>query len=562
VAEICRRLEGLPLTIELAAARVRLFSPAALRQRLGRLDLFADGPRDQPPRLRSLRGAIAWSYDLLAPTAQRVFRRLAVFVGPVPLEGAALVARAGDEPIAAVETELATLVDQSLLQPVPGPGDEPWFRMLEPIREFSLELLAESGEEGEARAAHVDFVGGIAARGEAVSRFEPAVSVERWLDFAEHVLPEFRAATSWLADRGDHARLLELWVGFRNLWWNRNYMSEGRAWVEPALAAARTVDRTTCFALLWTGLLAAAQGDAVAAASLVEAGLAQAHALGDPALLARALRHAGQAAGYRDDDAAAVAYHRQAAALEAAPATPEGGPSALCELGSALVRLGELDEAERVLEQALAVADRLGARLPYALDLLGLGTIARLRGRLSAARSRLAAAFAVADELHDRSLAAEGLVGCAGIAVAAGDPARAARWLGAADATRERTGRGRYRNHRQYQELVATSRQVLGDRRYKEERVAGTRLSLAEAVAETTTQPLAAHRVRAPYGLTRREREVLRLLVEGRTDKEIATDLFISGNTVTNAHVRNILAKLGVRNRAAAVALAVREELV
>ncbi|HEU0113309.1 MAG TPA: hypothetical protein VFQ80_01460, partial [Thermomicrobiales bacterium] len=238
VADICRELDGLPLAIELAAARIKLLPPGALLNRLRpRLPLLTGGPRDAPPRQRDLSTTIAWSYDLLSAEEQRLFRRLAVFVGGCTLEAAEAVAdRAGDLGLDVVDG-IAALLDDSLLRNGGGSHavNEEWLRygMLLTIREYALERLRESGEFPAAQQALEAFL--LAFAGEA-ERGLQGPDQARWLDRLDAEHDNLRAALGDAAQRGDGEFVLRLGVRLWRFWLMRGYPAEGRSWLERALA--------------------------------------------------------------------------------------------------------------------------------------------------------------------------------------------------------------------------------------------------------------------------------------------------------------------------------------
>ncbi len=234
VTEICARLDGLPLAIELAAARIKVLSPEALLARLtNRLVVLTTGARDQPERLRTMRATIRWSYDLLGRTEQTLFRRLAVFAGGFSLEAAERVVPSADQLESEIFEGIASLVDQSLLRRTDAAEGEPRFSMLETIREFALEQLAESGEEDAVRRRHAAWC---AALVEAAEERFLSVEEQIFLDRLNTELDNLRTALAWTIGRGDAPMALRL-AGAP--WWflvMRGFLSEGHACLEQALA--------------------------------------------------------------------------------------------------------------------------------------------------------------------------------------------------------------------------------------------------------------------------------------------------------------------------------------
>lgn len=229
VAAICRRLDGLPLALELAAARVKMLAPAALLARLDdRLALLTGGARDLPRRQQTLRGTLEWSHDLLAPHERALFARLATFAGGWTLAAAEAVA-AGDAPAAAVLDGLTALVDQGLVQRIAGADGAPRFTMLETIRGYAAERLAASGEGETVRARHADHYLALA---EAAEPHLKAAREGAWLARLAADQDNLRAALAWLLARGAGARAARLAVALWYFWWVRGDLSEGRRWLD------------------------------------------------------------------------------------------------------------------------------------------------------------------------------------------------------------------------------------------------------------------------------------------------------------------------------------------
>lgn len=271
IAEICRRLDGLPLAIELAAPHVRAMPLAALNARLRhRLPMLEGGPRDAPARQRTVRDTIAWSYDLLTPADQAVFSRLAVFAGGFTLEAAREVAAPGAEE--AAFSLLERLVEQHLLLPVPG-RDEPRYAMLETIREFGLERLAENGEEPAIRRGHAAYFRDLVHRLDAwVAPYMP--NSRQILDRLEDEYPNLHATLTWLRDTDDVSGVLEL-AGALNFFWQMRWrVREGRSWLEWGLAQdVEVLPAARASAQLAQSSMLFIQSDYEAAAALCEESL-------------------------------------------------------------------------------------------------------------------------------------------------------------------------------------------------------------------------------------------------------------------------------------------------
>ena len=415
IAQICRRLDGIPLAIELAAARSKVFSPQALLARLEhRLAVLIGGPRDLPPRLQTLREAIGWSHDLLLPDEQTLYRRVAVFVGGYTLTAAEAVVGRPD-----VELEtlagLTSLIDKSLLRPEEATDAEPRFRMLETIREYALGRLVDVGEADEFRRRHAEYFLSF------VEHAEPGLvgaSQASWLDRIEKEHDNLRAALNWLALRGPADHGLRLAGALRRFWRARGYLSEGRERMAMLLslsaAAARTASRAK--ALHGAGWLASQQGDYECARVLLEESLAIYRELDDPRGSGWALVDLGFLARYQGDYGTGQSSLEESLRLFKQTKDPEGAAYALGNLGLIVRDQGNYEEAEARLEASLALWSDLGDRFGYGWTLTALGMVARAQGRHELARARLEESLMVSRELGDRQNTANVLTALAALA--------------------------------------------------------------------------------------------------------------------------------------------------
>jgi predicted ATPase/DNA-binding CsgD family transcriptional regulator len=594
VAAICRRLDGLPLAIELAAARVGHLTPPALLTRLDRsLSLLIGGPRDLPERQRTLRDAIAWSHDLLSPADQVLFRLLAVFVGGFSLEAAEAVCGpqstenrkqgAGRDsssvpcslfPILSVLDGVASLVAKSLLRIEGGPSGgsdtgSPRYWMLETVREFALERLEASGEAGPVRWAHAAWALALAERegGVVIQRDDRGPAARRRLD-AEWT--NLREALAWYA-REEQGEALVRMAAALGVWWTESSrIREGLAWAERALALAPpvpSVARGT--AMLVAGRLAQDVHDFDAANAWFEAAVGLGRELGDPRLEARGLLVWGMLARGRGEYDLAEELLEAARALLLRIGDSTWAIHADYHLGAVAYGRGDLQKAEALLGETLATSRAHGSPDGvYCLEFLGL--VACERGEIALAAERLAACAELVEQLiviHQRGHV---LAAVAVLAEAASLPEAAARLFGAAEGTRgedwpstDLPERAVYA--RAAERLVA----ALGTDGFARAREQGRRLRHEDATAELHAALAAVRNVAppppaslgSPGELTPREREVLALLVAGKSNPEIGAALFISPRTA-QTHVTNILAKLGVASRTEAAAAAVRDGLV
>jgi predicted ATPase/DNA-binding CsgD family transcriptional regulator/DNA-binding XRE family transcriptional regulator len=572
VAEIVRRLDGLPLAIELGAARVKLFPPAILLARMERrLPLLTGGPRDAPQRQRTLRDAIAWSYDLLAPDAQTLFRRLAVFTGGLTLEAAQAVA-ATSAPEPEVAEGLAALVDASLVGRTGDETDtEPRFSMLETVREFGLEALAASGEEARVRAAHAAYYLDLAEH--AAWDLERG-QAHRWLAILAVEQDNLRAALEWLEHAGEPEAFLRLARSLWVFWLFRGPYGEGRAWLERALV--RGIDAPPSQrrqALFGVGLLAVNQGDVDRAETCFRESLAITQSQDDVEGTVYGWHGLGEVAMHRRQFSQATEHFAEALAwthrlADRAWAGVNAG-MALSHLGACAYAMNDLPLAASRFAEALSVQRVVGDRWGIGFSLAGVAFVARDQGQEERALTHLFEALTLFRDLGDRWMLAHVLEGLAGIA-ATWQPERAARLLGAAAALREASGLPVEPAYlASHERAAAATRAALGDAAFAAACSAGAGLSLERALAEATSvvppRPVAAiatsSRQGTPFDLTPRELDVLRLLAEGRSDKEIGAALLISHRTVM-IHVSRILAKLAVPSRALAAGEAARRGLL
>ena len=597
VADICRRLDGLPLAIELAAARTKVLSPPALLARLGRsLPLLAGGGRDLPARQQTLRDAIAGSYDLLSPEEQTLFRRLGVFVGGFTIEAAEAVSRGVEESSSREEAPilldtprghptsrlldfdvldgLGSLVDKSLVQRGDEADGEARLGLLETVREFALERLEASGEAETVRRAHAAYFLDLAEQVEA--RY---LSVEEavWLDRAEPELDNLRAALTWAATAGqaDADFGLRLAAALWRFWQTRGHVREGRTWLEETLARdAGLPTQARAKALSVVGNLAWIQKDERAAAAFHDESIAIWRALDDTSGTVRGLFLRGLVAQHEDDLAAMAALAEEGLTLLPDCDNLVWCGATLVNAGVLAQRRGELDRAAAVLAEALERYEALGFTWGVAWIRGHLGRVARDLGDRREATAQARQSLTVYRDHRDMWGVVEQMSDLATLAAEAGRAEQAARLFGAVEALREAIGIPITPADQQAHEQIVTGvRSALSASAFSAAWAAGRALSPREAVAEALAdQPVPTPEPSAPAtanradaaslaGLSLREDEVLRLLGHGKTNAEIAELLFISPRTA-GTHVANILAKLGVGSRAAAVAVAHQRGLV
>ncbi len=559
VAEICVRLEGLPLAIELAVPRLKLFSPDALRDRLERLlPWLTDGPRDLPARQRTLRDAIAWSHDLLDEDERRLFRRLGVFVGGWTLAAAARVCADADAAGDTVAAGVASLLDKSLVRRLPHPDEDVRFGMLETVREYALEQLAERGEADALRCRHAGYYADLAAETEP-KLYGPEQAA--WLERLEREHDNLRAALAWLLDRGEAEAALRLVGNLRNFWIVRDHLAEGQRWAEAALAAGPDAPAMTrARALSAAASFALRRGDYPLARAGFTEELGLLRTLGDKRHVAQTLLNLGQVANIEGEHAQAVALFEESMSLARAIGDRRTLARALNQLGEIARHNGDDARAAGRYEESLSLWRALGERERIAMVLHNLGPVVARLGEPQRAVALLSESLALSWGLRNTHGIAICLFAVAGV-VAPWAPGPGARLLGAADTLRASIGvHWEPVDRAEFERSVAAVRARIGDAAFQTALAQGAALTMADAVAcarealalePASRIPRAAHPGPAVAygGLTRREREVVAQVALGRSNREIAAALSIAEKTV-EMHVSNSLGKLGFRSRA------------
>jgi len=520
VAEICSRLDGLALAIELAAARIKLFPPQALLQRLSsRLRLLTGGARDRPTRQQTLRNTIDWSYSLLSADEHVLFARLSAFAGGCTFEAAEAVCT--PEGNLDLLDLLASLVDKSLIRQ--EGQEEPRFEMLETIREYAAEKLEERGDGEEMRARHARCFLQLAEEA------EPELTGPQqgeWLARLEAELDNLRGALRQLIDRRMVTEALRLASALFRFWHQRAYWSEGRRWLEEGLAAAgETVLPQVRAAALWAlAALSAESGERERAAILLEEALALYQDLEDRRGSARVLNGLGNVAFLQGQYEQATIYLEKSIALSRELGDAERLAISLANLSNVVLDTGDwttakercqealtnfqstgnadgigwmlgslglvalardrLAEAEAMLEKSLAVSREAGTKPRIAFALENLGELALKQQRLEQSRDLLRESIRLARELGDVRVSIRLLGEIAAVAVAQGEAERAARLKGAeAELGKRRDIPTAPARRAESAAVVAESRSVLGEESFARAWERGRGMSLQEAIA-------------------------------------------------------------------------------
>ncbi len=568
VVAICRRLDGLPLAIELAAARTRhLPAPTLLRHLERPLPILTGGPRDQPIRLQAMRDAIGWSYDLLGADEQAFFRRLSVLAGGGSLGAVAAVASGAGEIGLDVLDGVRGLVEQSLLIQTEAPPGEPRYGMLETIREFGLERLAASGEESATRSAHAAHYLALAEQA------EPhliASGSAAWVERLAIERDNLHTAVAWALRSGNAAAVLRLAGTILSFAYARGEPHEGQQWLEAALADESAVPpETRVDALFTASALAQVRGDFSRSTALSEQGLALARAHDYVFGQARALLALGITAEWQGDlDLAATRYEASRGlmeSLEDAGRLPHWTLLPVANLADVALLRGDPASAATLAEHAVAGWREAGYLWGLAQALGTAAAAASERGdQVRAARLYDETLTLWLDSDDGRGIAGT-LAGIAGVANRRGQSERAARLLGAAWGVAESLGVRYLAHHVHAERVLAAVRSQLDDDAFETAWTEGQALSIEQAVAEAR-RLLAAPAAASVSDwssprLSPRELDVLRLLVVGHHDREIAEALRVSPRTV-QTHVASLFAKFGVNSRVEVTAIAVRRGLV
>ncbi|MEY9213419.1 tetratricopeptide repeat protein [Thermobifida halotolerans] len=587
IAEICRRLDGIPLGIELAAARVRLLSVAQIAERLGdRFTVLTSGDRGAPARQQTLRAVIDWSHGMLDGPEQTLLRRLSVFSG-WDLESAESVCADEALPARSLLDLIVSLVDRSLVVVVGEAQARMRYRMLDTIRHYAAARLAESGEEERLRLRHRAQMLALAeeaARNAVSGRGTPWAL--RFSSF-QRVRDDYcnmRAALGWSADRGDAVEGLRLCVALRPYWMVSGLLSEGAYWTDRFLAMDCADEALRGRAMVRRAELAWDQQDHVHAVRVGEEGLWRCQDAGDHASVALALNILAMTDIRARNLERARERLAEAVALTRATDDPWNEGVALGAQGALAAREGRLAEAEARYEEALALLRTLDHRWGVGLILIGQGGVAEARGDLSGAERCFREALDIqraiggAPELarclagvgrvlarqgrvgeaydslcesltlcHDtgqRLGTARGLLAIATVAAAQGYAEEATRLAGAAAGIRERSGHPAAGSPWPMRDGVFAARWEEG-RRLDADQAVRSALRLARVSRSPRRPP--------PVGvdtaaLTPREREVAVLIGQGMTNRSIGERLFISPATVAR-HVANINTKLGFNSR-------------
>jgi predicted ATPase/DNA-binding SARP family transcriptional activator len=516
VVEICRRLDGIPLALELAAAQTAFQSAGEIAGRLtDRLAVVTGGGGTRPARHRTLRSMIEWSYDLLEDSEQALFDRLSVFESDFSVAAAEAVGTGGDTPDQQLVDLLGRLVSKSMVVAAPGHGAETRFRVLETLRDYGRERLEERGETIDARSRHMGFYGDLVEQAEDALRTQPRSA---WMNRLQVEYPNIRVALEWSLDNEDIAESARFAGGLSWLWHQRLHTTEGWRWLERMLADAPSAPPAVRLRILRPAASASwGIGDLSKAQAICDETVAVARSLGDREGLADGLFARGRVALSQGEaaapsffaESAAVAeelgdrWRRARAQLLVAVGEPEARASleaglavfraaedgyfeavALSLLGRVALAEGDLGEAKRVTGEAISLLAMLGYRKELPYSLYQLSAIHRLEHELAQAAAFGSRALDVAIGFEQSLLISKALMHLAAAASEAGLWTDAARLFGASDAIREGMGATSvtpWERSVGVGDLIAATEEALGPEAFAGESDEGAALSLAQA---------------------------------------------------------------------------------
>lgn len=582
VARVCRRLEGIPLAIELAAARTATLSVEQIEERLeDSLKLLTTGFRTADPRHRTLRATLDWSYELLSEAERVLFGRLSVFAGGWTLEAAEAVGSGDGVGEDDILDPLSRLVDKSLVALEEGEHGVMRYTMLEPVRQYAREKLEESTEEDAVQGRHAGF---FLAMAEEAEPELAGTQQKAWLKRLEREHANLRAALSWaldpaVAEPTEHRTELGLRLaGALGRFWGVYGSGEGRRWLEKGLANGGAVPKPALGKALYeAGWIALWQGDSDKAISLLEEALTLFRELGDRRGVAISITYLGAALLHRGDREGAAVLREEAEALRGEPLDRWTLAELTTFLSMAALYEDDYERSVALGTEGLAICRELGDRQGIVRCHIGVGLTELARGNHERAALQFEETLRLLRGQGEELAFAYGLLGLAGVMAAQAEPGRAARLWGAAEALREEIGVDSLSHWDlygyDYEGRVSAARNMLGDEGAWERAWADGRamtpgeaveyaLNTREPAPPTALTPRKPPLVEAPDDpLTSREREVAVLVGRGLTNRQISSELSVSERTVHN-HVSNILSKLGLRSRAQIAVWAAQRRLL
>ncbi len=575
VVEVCRRLDGIPLAIELVTGRVAALAVQQVAERIeDSLSLLISGPRAATPRHQTMRATIEWSYALLSEHEQALFNRLSVFVGGWTLEAAETVGAGDSIERGDVLDLLCRLVDKSLLVAEPQAEGASRYRMLEPVREYAREKLQESRDADAVRYRHLLWCLTLAEQAEPELK---GPQQKKWLERLEREHDNLQVALGWVLERdvGTPERIelaARLAGALWPFWYKRGHLSTGHRWLEAALSKSAILSAVTRVKVLdGAGMVAWERGDYASARPRHEEGLRLNRQAKDKPGIAFSLNHLGLVALYQGDYGSAEALLEEGLILQQELEDTAGKATALHNLGLVALYRGDYEPARTLIEESLSLFRELGDIWAISILLNNLGLAALHQGDYDRSAHLQEESLTLRRELGDRGGVAECLEGLSGVAGARGKALRAVWLWSAAEAIRQEIGAPLPPGHRPlHATYVTAARSQLEEAAFAEAWATGKALSQEAAIeyalgAAEPTLPAALLPEEPSSGrrtspLTLREEQVAVLVGRGLTDRLICSELAISERTVST-HVSRILKKLRLDSRTQLAAWITEEQL-
>ena len=549
IAELCRRLEGIPLAIELAAVRLRAMSPEQILARIeNRFGLLSVGD-PATPRHETLQAALTWSYDLLTTAEQALWRRSSVFTGSFDLDAAESVCSGDGIAADAIADLVDGLVAKSVLLRRPG-GRTARYGLLDTIREYGKQRLREAGRDVLLRGRHRDWYAALAARQEGLGAWQI-----QWIDELDADHDNVRAALEFcVAEPGEAEAGLRIACDLWLYWETRGHLTEGRRFLDTLIGRARDTPGLRVRGMWVAGYLALVQGDGHAARGLLEEALTAGDSLGDTQAVAYAAQFLGRALWFTGEPERGLALTDQALRRHRTAADWQGVVLTLVQLGVMRTLMGHPETAAALFEECTAECEARGERWNRSYALWGHGLAAWLLGDDGRAAELEQTALRLKRDVGDQVGIPLCLEALAWIAASLNQAARAADLLGAATAAWNSIPAALpapLAGHREA--AVSRARSALGETSFTAHLVRAQAMPSSRAVAAALDEP--AHAVKQtspgsdPAQLTAREGEVAALIAQGLSNRDIAARLMISARTA-ETHVQHIMVKLGLTARA------------
>lgn len=482
ISEICRKLDGLPLAIELAAARVKLLSPESILERLkNSLNLLTSGAKNLPERQRTMRGAVQWSYELLDENEQILFRRLAVFAGGFTVEAAEAICEKDAESKFSVLDILTNLIENSLLVQIEKNDGNVRLRMFEVVREFALEMLEKSGELENLRQLHTQYFLALAEKAEPFLMGETG---NEWLEKLENEHNNFRAVLIWSL-KNDETAAARIAAALRFFWLNHSHLSEGFRWSKAALEKTEnSFSEARSKLLLSNGLFLRQQGKSEEAREVYEKTLSESKELNDLSQIIKANHGLAAIAVLHKDFATAQSFIEEALTLSRNIKDEMQTAFSLCSLGDLEMSKKNSSAARPLLEECLAISKKLTNNRLLTTTYFNLGTIDYLENRYESAAFNFTESMQIAQKMGNKTMISCALDGFAALAATTENAVQSAELAGAAEGLREFIG---YNNEPAEEifreEYLAKTRSILDRKLFVAAYEKGKNLELTEAVA-------------------------------------------------------------------------------